>query len=43
MVTIFVECPPPNGGDLLLTGATVVGYRGFGEYLWSGEDFEVLI
>ena len=39
MPPIFVECPPSNGGDLLLAGTKVVGSGGFGESLWDGEDF----
>ena len=38
--TFFVECPPSNGGLLLLAGTTVVGYRAFGESLWYGKDLK---
>ena len=41
--TIFVECPPFNGGALLLTGTTVVVSWAFGESLFSVEDSEILI
>ena len=40
MPLFFVECPPSNGGLLLLAGTTVVGYRAFGESLWYGKDLK---
>ena len=35
MPPTFVECPPPNGGSILLAGNIVVGSGGFGEYFWD--------
>ena len=40
---LFLDCPPANGGPLMLDGTTVLDYRGFGELLWVDEDFKVLI
>ena len=38
MPPIFVECPPCNGGSLLLAGTTVVGSWGFDESLPDNKD-----
>ena len=43
MLPILVECPPSNGGSLLLSGTTVVGSRGVDVSLWVGGDDIVLI
>ena len=43
MPPIFVDRPPSNGGALMLSGITVVGYGYFGESLCVGDDFRVLI
>ena len=43
MTPIFIDCPTSNGGALLLSRTKVVGYGGFGEYFWVGDDFKVLI
>ena len=43
MPQILVECPPSNGGALLLVGTTVVGYRGVDVSFWAGKDFEMLV
>ena len=43
MWPIFVECPPSDGGALLLVGTKVVGSWAFGESFWFGEDFDILI
>ena len=43
MQPFFVDCPPSNVGALLVVMTTVVGPRGFGESLWVGEDFKLLI
>ena len=43
MPPILVECPPSNGGDLLLVGTTVVGSGGVDVSFWDGEDFEMLV
>ena len=40
---IFVDCPPSNGGALLLTRNTVVGSVGFGESFRVGKNVKVLI
>ena len=42
MPPIVVECPPPNGEDLLLFGTRVVGYGGVDASFWAVEDFEML-
>ena len=38
MPPILVECPPSNGGSLLLVGTTVVGSGGVNVSFWVGED-----
>ena len=43
MPLIFVEFPSPDGVALLLVGTTVLGSVGFGDFLWYGEGFYVLI
>ena len=43
MPPIFVECPPSNGGSVLLVETETLGSRGFGESLWAGKYFDVLI
>ena len=43
MPLIFVECSPSNGGSLLLDSTTVVVSQYFGESIFSGEDFGILI
>ena len=43
MPPFFADCSLSNGGALLLSGATVVGSVCFGDYLWVGEYFKVLI
>ena len=35
----LVECPPFNGGSLLLAGTTVVVSEGVDVYFWVGEDY----
>ena len=42
MPPILVECPPFNGGSLLLVGTTVLGSGGVDVSFWAGEDFEIL-
>ena len=43
MLPILVECPPSNGGSLLLAVATLVGSKGVDLSFWVGEDGIVLI
>ena len=43
MLPIFLEYPPSNSGALRLAGTKVIVSLAFGEYLWSGEDLEMLI
>ena len=39
MPPILVECPPSNGGALMLAGTTVIGSRGVNVSFWVCEDF----
>ena len=43
MPPILVECPPSNGGDLLLAGTTMAGSGGVYVSFWVGEYDIVLI
>ena len=43
MAPILVECPPSNGGSLLLYGTMMVWYRGVYVSFWVGDDDIVLI
>ena len=43
MPPILVECPPSNGGSLLLVGTTVLGSGGVDVPFWVGEDFDMLV
>ena len=38
MPPMLVECPPSNGGSLLLVGTTEVGSRVVDASFWVGED-----
>ena len=38
MPPILVDCTPSNGGDLQLSGNTVVGSTGVDVSLWSGNQ-----
>ena len=39
MPRILVECPPSNGGALMLAGTTVIDSRGVNVSFWVGKDF----
>ena len=39
MPPILVECPPSNGGSLLLVGKMVVGSGVIDTSLWAGDNF----
>ena len=43
MPQVLEECPPSNGGALLLAGNRVVGSGGVDVYFWIGEYDTVLI
>ena len=43
MPPILVDCPPSNGGALLLAGNRVVGFGGFGVSFWFSKYDIVLI
>ena len=38
-VTNFIERPPPNGGDLLLSGTTMSVSWDFYEPIFNGKEF----
>ena len=40
---ILVECPPSNGGAILLLRTTTVGSGGVYVSFWAGEDFGMLV
>ena len=43
MSPYFIECPPSNGGSLLLAGTTVKRSWDFGESILSSEELKNLI